>query len=531
MINKVLILDNFDSFTFNIVDYFKQLNCKVVVYRNTISPDTINEDFDLLVLSPGPSVPKNAGYMMDWIKKYYQTKPIFGICLGHQALIEFFGGELQFLPPVHGKSHEIKTDGRSIYHNLPKKIDVGRYHSLAGKIIPDCFEVSGKTDDNIVMSIRHKTLPIEGVQYHPESILSMNHGAGMQIIKNVVEGRLHNGNAVLNKTLNQLQKNEKISKNEFKKVLEKVNENELTSEQILMLLISLSFGLKSSDSLYEFINAIREFQTPIHQKINADFVDICGTGGSGLPRINTSTLSAFALSSAGTTILKHGNKASSGRFGSFDLIEKLGINYTDTNFEKSVEKTNLALLFAPSFHPIFRHFAQARKTYGIPTVFNILGPFLNPFQPKKQLIGTSFKEFMPLMIELGKKLNYEHLIIVRGEDNLDEVTLSDKTFVMELKNGAVSEYYISAEDFGLETIPFSELSSKNTEENCIIAQEIIDGKTNSEHYKLVLANSAFVYSKFFKPEQNLKDSYNYFVELMKSGKIKNVVDEYKKCVL
>ena len=510
MIKKVLILDNFDSFTFNIVDYFKQLECEVVVYRNTISPNKINENFDLLVLSPGPSIPKNAGYMMDWIQKYHQTHPIFGICLGHQALIEFFGGELLYLAPVHGKSYEIETDGRSIYQHLPTKIDVGRYHSLAGKIIPNCFEVSGQTSDGIVMSIRHKTLPIEGVQYHPESILSMNHGAGMQIIKNVVEGKLGGGNFELYRILQKLRLENQLTKEDFLPILHKINEDELTEEQILILLVSLSYGLRNAHSLFGFILAIREFQIEIPKIKSTDFIDVCGTGGSGLPRINTSTLVAFKLAEKGIKVLKHRNKASSGRFGSFDLLEKLGIDFSYENVEKNLSKNNIAFLFAPTFHPIFKKFAKARLTYGIPTIFNILGPFLNPFQPKKQLIGTTFKEYIPLMMEIGKLLNYEHLIIVRASDGLDEITLSGSTFISELKNGEITEYQISPEDFGLQQVDFKELSSNSSDENVKIAQEILNNSCVTEHKNLVRINAAFVYNKFFNPEQSFIESIEVF---------------------
>lgn len=527
MIKKILILDNFDSFTFNIVDYFKQLNCEVLVYRNTISPEKVSQEFDLLVLSPGPSIPKNAGFMFDWIKKYHQNKPIFGICLGHQALIEFFGGELMYSSPIHGKSFPIEIDGRSIYQQLPKIIDVGRYHSLVGKIIPSCFEISGKTKEGLIMSIRHKTLPIEGVQYHPESILSMNYGAGMKIIKNIVEGRLNNGNTSFHKILNQLRKNQSIKKEGFCEILTKINENEFTQNQILMLLIALSYGLQNAKNLYQFILAIKEFQTLIPKIQYTDYIDVCGTGGSNLNRINTSTLVAFLLASKGILVIKNGNKASSGRFGSFDLIEKLSINIHCTQFNKLLEKTNLALVFSPNFYPLLKKFASARQIYGVPTLFNIIGPFLNPFNPKKQLIGTSFKEYIPMMIELGKLMNYEHLIIVSSNDGLDEITPTAPTDVSELKNGDVINYQIFPSDFGLNTVDFDSIISSSNDYNSLIAEEIINGKNQTQHRNLVLINAAFIYSKFYFPDCNLKTSFMILSEHLNRGEVKKLVENYK----
>ena len=191
---KILIIDNFDSFTFNLVDYFKQLKCEVVIHRNTIDPDiipTINPN--LIVFSPGPSIPKNAGNMMEIIDKFYKKYPMFGVCLGHEAFIEYFGGSLKFLEPVHGKSSPIKHDSKTIFSDLNDNFPAGRYHSLVADEVPDCFETSATTDD-LVMAIRHKTLPIESVQFHPESVLTMKGNNGFKMIQNIVNRKFANVN-------------------------------------------------------------------------------------------------------------------------------------------------------------------------------------------------------------------------------------------------------------------------------------------------------------------------------------------------
>ena len=183
---KILMIDNFDSFTFNLVDYFQQLGCEVVVYRNDIEVEKVREvDPDLIVLSPGPSVPKNAGNLMAIIAEYADCFPIFGVCLGHEGLVEHFGGSLKFVTPVHGKSSPINHDGQGIFEGIEQDFAAGRYHSLVADAVPDCFEISATTGD-LVMAIRHKELPILAVQFHPESILSMKGGNGFQLIKNLV---------------------------------------------------------------------------------------------------------------------------------------------------------------------------------------------------------------------------------------------------------------------------------------------------------------------------------------------------------
>jgi anthranilate synthase component II len=184
---RVTVIDNFDSFTFNLVDYFRRLECQVRVYRNNIPVDIVAaSEPDLLVLSPGPSTPHNAGYLLDYIDYFHRLRPIFGVCLGHQAMIEYFGGSLRVLPrPYHGKQSLIEHCGTGIYRNLPSPLPVGRYHSLIGDRIPEVLEVTA-TWGEVVMGVRHRTLPVEGVQFHPESILTMEHSHGLRLIRNLL---------------------------------------------------------------------------------------------------------------------------------------------------------------------------------------------------------------------------------------------------------------------------------------------------------------------------------------------------------
>ncbi|MDF2379063.1 MAG: aminodeoxychorismate/anthranilate synthase component II [Candidatus Gracilibacteria bacterium] len=190
--HNILVIDNYDSFTFNLVDYIEQLGCDVTVYRNDINVETVEEvDPDLIVFSPGPSIPKNAGNMMEMIEKYHQQYPMFGVCLGHEAFIEFFGGSLKLTDPVHGKSSPIHHNQETIFSGLDQDFLGGRYHSLVADEVPDCFEITANVDD-LVMGIRHKQLPIEGVQFHPESVLSMKGKNGMLLMKNVIHKKFTN---------------------------------------------------------------------------------------------------------------------------------------------------------------------------------------------------------------------------------------------------------------------------------------------------------------------------------------------------
>ncbi|MFT6961816.1 MAG: anthranilate phosphoribosyltransferase [Flammeovirgaceae bacterium] len=529
---KILMIDNFDSFTYNLVDYFKVLGCEVKVFRNTVSPNALDEvDFDLLVLSPGPSIPKNAGNMFDIIRKFYQTKPIFGICLGHQALIEFFGGTLKFLPPQHGKADNIIHDGQTIYSGLKSTIEVARYHSLAAEEVPNSFEVSARSQDGTVMSIRHKLLPIEGVQFHPESVLSMRDEAGMAIIRNVINGRISASSTFGYQELMKLfMGNEDVSKEQLEQFIQDVKAEKFTDDQMMILLVALSAKLKNPiycARLIEVLQAQSSFQT--NTQIGQTGIDICGTGGSGLPRINTSTLTGILLSYLGLPIIKHGNKASSGRFGSFNLLESLGIPFPlpQDEIENAYLAKNLAFLFAPNIHPIVGKFSSARIRVGVPTIFNTLGPLLNPYNPAKQFIGTPFKQYHDLIFETGILLGKTHFVVVRGEDNLDEISVSAPTHIKIYKNGERKELKLTPEDFGIETIPFEEVKSDHQDDNIRIAKEIMAGELKSEHYKLIAVNAAFIYSEFVE-EMPLPEAYQKMVKAIESGGLGKHLEQFSK---
>jgi anthranilate synthase/aminodeoxychorismate synthase-like glutamine amidotransferase len=172
---KLLMIDNYDSFTYNLVHLFEELGAEVVTVRNdAITPDEAAElGPDRLVVSPGPGRPEDAGVSIEVIRRLGPTTPTLGVCLGHQAIIEAFGGDIgQAKALLHGKASVISHDGAGVFAGLPAEVEVGRYHSLAATAVPDELEVTSHTKDGEVMGVRHVTLPIEGVQFHPESVLT-----------------------------------------------------------------------------------------------------------------------------------------------------------------------------------------------------------------------------------------------------------------------------------------------------------------------------------------------------------------------
>jgi anthranilate synthase/aminodeoxychorismate synthase-like glutamine amidotransferase len=184
----ILLIDNYDSFTYNLAHLFGELGAEVVVHRNDAIDAEAAERLapSHLVVSPGPGRPPAAGASVDIVRRLGQTVPTLGVCLGHQAIVEAFGGEVgQAQRLVHGKASTIEHDGRGIFDGLPESFEAGRYHSLAATSVPESLEVSATCAEGEVMAVRHRKLPVDGVQFHPESVLTP---VGPELARNFLEG-------------------------------------------------------------------------------------------------------------------------------------------------------------------------------------------------------------------------------------------------------------------------------------------------------------------------------------------------------
>ncbi len=184
----ILVIDNYDSFTFNLVQYLGSMGQELKVFRNdAITPEEIGRlSPERIVISPGPGRPENSGIIIPVIRDFAGRIPILGVCLGHQAIGAAFGGDVVAAPRImHGKTSDVFHDGRTIFRELPSPFRATRYHSLvvAPGSLPDCLEVSARTEDGVIMGLRHRTMTVEGVQFHPESILT---DAGMKLLSNFV---------------------------------------------------------------------------------------------------------------------------------------------------------------------------------------------------------------------------------------------------------------------------------------------------------------------------------------------------------
>ena len=237
-------------------------------------------------------------------------------------------------------------------------------------------------------------------------------------------------------------------------------------------------GLKNKGETIEEISACAKIMREKSIKIEPDamhLVDTCGTGGDNSGTFNISTAAAFVAAGAGASVAKHGNRSISSKCGSADVLKALGVNIElePKKVEECIEKIGIGFLFAPKFHPAMKYAMEARKELGVRTVFNILGPLTNPAGAKSQLIGVFDPKLMPVMANVLKNLGSRHAMIVNG-NGLDEITVSSKTDVFELKSGVIENYSINPSDLGFELSPIETLKGDNPLDNAKIIIDVLN---------------------------------------------------------
>ena len=267
-----------------------------------------------------------------------------------------------------------------------------------------------------------------------------------------------------------------------------------TDAQIGALLIGLRLKGETIDEITGFVQAMREKATRISCK-SKNLVDTCGTGGDCRGTFNVSTISAIVAAGAGCNVAKHGNRSVSSQCGSADLFMKLGVNI-EVNPEKvgqCIDENGIGFLFAPMLHIAMKYAIGPRREMGVRTIFNILGPMTNPAGAKRQLLGVFDESIMESMVNTLRKLGSEHVMIVHGEDGLDEITLTGKTTVYELKDGRIKKYVLEPEDVGLERFHLAKLKGGDPDRNAEIAIQILEGKKGPAKDFVLMNAGAVIY--------------------------------------
>ena len=527
----IIMIDNYDSFTYNLYQLIGTMYEDIKVYRNDAI--TIEEiemlDPEALIISPGPGYPADAGITIEAIKHFAPKIPILGVCLGHQAIVEAFGGKIvKATQLMHGKSSEVTISSNTeLFAGLPEKIRVARYHSLISESSsnPDCLMITARDEAGQIMAVEHRTYKVFGVQFHPESILTPDGNVMIEnFLKNLNGYGLNKKNAAA-QDKNELKKyiskvadrREHLTEDEAYQAMLCIMNNGATDAQIAALLTSMKLNGENIEEITGFAKGMREMASEVTSC--RDAIDIVGTGGDMSNTFNISTTSAFVISACGAKVAKHGNRSVSSKSGAADILESLGVKIASNPEEakRYIDTIGLSFLFAQSYHSSMKYVAPTRRQLGIKTVFNILGPLTNPAKTDYILLGTYSKSLLRPMAEVLINLGIKRAMLVYGNDCLDEISISATTSVCEIKDGNISEYEISPADFGFEMVSKDEVVGGTPAENANTTIGILSGTLKGPKRNIVVMNTAAALYICGKAE-SLEEGVKLAEEAIDSGK-------------
>ena len=564
----ILVIDNYDSFTFNLVQYLQELSQTVIVKRNDcLSVEDIQDlDPKAVVISPGPGTPQDAGISLQLIRDLGHRIPILGVCLGHQAIGEAFGARVVSAPRLmHGKTSAVFFNGNRLFAGLQNPFEACRYHSLIieRKTVPDCLEVTAVTDRDEIMGIKHKTHPIEGVQFHPESILTPG---GKGILRNFLEitdefhrdrlgirqpnspdsnsvhlsavgqrtGQEKPATAISSKEVSMLKeaikkatRGEDLTREEMELAMEEVMAGNATPAQIGCLLTALKMKGETVAEITGAATVMRRNAVRVPVEDNGrPLLDTCGTGGDGLGTFNISTTVAFIIAAVGVRVAKHGNRSVSSSCGSADVLKELGadLDQPPEIVGQCIDKTGFGFLFAPKLHLAMKHAAGPRQEMGIRTVFNVLGPLTNPAGASCQLLGVYDPALTEVIAHALSDLGTRSAMVVHGMDGLDEISLSGPTKISRLSGNKVTTSMLDPVDFGFQRCDVDRVRGGSPRENAGHLVNVLEGKRGPRRdIALLNAAAALVVAG---AAEDIHDGLNKAAEVVDSGKAKSKLAEF-----
>ena len=285
-----------------------------------------------------------------------------------------------------------------------------------------------------------------------------------------------------------------LSAAEMLSVMGLIMSGQATDAQIGGFLIGLRLKGETVDEIASAAQVMRDLATRVHVE-PLHLVDICGTGGSGSNKFNVSTASAFVAAAAGVRVAKHGNRGASSKSGSADVLEAAGaaIMLNPDQIARCIDNTGMGFLFALNHHSAMKYAIGPRKEMQVRTLFNLLGPLTNPAGAKRQLLGVYAKQWLGPVAEVLKKLGSEHVMVVHSADGLDEISISDKSHLVELKDGQITEYVIAPETFDMPSSPLSELVIENSSQSLQLLRQSLTGEHPGASNIVALNAGAAIY--------------------------------------
>ncbi len=527
----ILLIDNYDSFTYNIYQAFYKFGFPLKVVRSDkISIEEIHAlSPQYIIIGPGPKTPKEAGISVQIVQELQGIYPILGICLGHQAIMAAFGMDIVNAKHiVHGKVEPLHHNQKGLFRNVNPLTPIVRYHSLVGKAhqLPECFEVSAWSEDGEIMAIEHKHHHLVGVQFHPESIGTLE---GEKMLLNFLHYRREM--IPIKQYLKSTMQGKSLSFKEAYDVMDEITEGNMSDAQIGSILTSLEIKGVNAEELAGFASVLKKktiaFSLPKSDEIR---LDIVGTGGSPNKTFNVSTTAALLLGAAGVKVVKHGNRAITSKSGSADLLQALGVNVNMDvqTCRKVYDEIGITFLFAQKFHAAMRFAAPARASLGFKTAFNLVGPLSNPANVTHQFIGVFDKAYTEIMAKALAILGIKRAMVVSGFDGYDEISLCAPTQITELDNGTIKTYVFNPNEIGLEFVPFAELCGGDVAENKRISLEIFHAKSlHSPKTQLVALNTGGALYLAGRAG-SIKEGYFLARDIIESKKVLKVLEDFAR---
>ena len=286
-----------------------------------------------------------------------------------------------------------------------------------------------------------------------------------------------------------------IQHDEMVSLMRQIMRGEVSPVMISAIVIGLRVKRESIGEISAAAEVMRELATKVEVENRQNLVDTCGTGGDSSHTFNISTAAAFVAAAAGARVAKHGGRSVSSKSGSADVLESLGVNLNQTpqQVAQGISQIGVGFMFAPNYHSAMKYAAPVRRELGVRTLFNILGPLTNPAGAENQVIGVFHAELVGIVARVLQQLGSRHVMVVHGEDGLDEITIAGKTRIGELKHGEVSEYTIRPEDFGMKVSAIETIQVENSEQSRAVLQSVLDNQPGAALDIVLLNAGAAIY--------------------------------------
>ncbi len=381
-----------------------------------------------------------------------------------QAIARAFGGHVvRSADIMHGKTSVVSHKKGQLYQHIPETFQAARYHSLTveRQTLPSVLRIEAETQSKDIMGIRHNTHPTFGVQFHPESILSE---AGTTLLKNFL------AISTLSQLLNQ----------------------KLSPHQAQMFLRTCHLRGETADEIHQAACHMQRLMRPL--TLNTPVLDIVGTGGDGANTINISTGSAILAASMGVSVLKHGNRAVSSKAGAADVLEALGvpIHLSTQAIRRVVQQTGFGFCYAPNFHPTFKAFKALRQNLEIPTLFNLIGPLLNPARASYIMLGVAKLQHLECMAEVLMRQGITRGMVFHTE-GLDELCPVGLNHIIEINQNTYQRYTFDPRDAGLLRTNIASLKGRDAQHNASVLMACLKGEPGPIADTLILNAGAAHY--------------------------------------